>query len=77
MRQAEDISDIQYEQKQDDKQEIIQRIEDVLDMGQLMRMNFFDALYKVYDLGYNDGHQSAQENVYDWIDRSEVCKGGD
>ena len=73
----DDRVDKEIDRKQDDKLEIIQRIEDVLDMGKLMRMNFFDALHKVYDLGYNDGHTAAQENVYDWVDRSEVCKGGD
>lgn len=79
MRRAEDISDIQYEQKQDDEQEIIQRIEDVLNMGRLTRMNFFDALVEVYNLARSDEHEAMINNWPDWISeiRDEVCKGGD
>ena len=91
MRQAEDIAeearqlgmddrvDKELDRKADDKQEILQRIEDVLDMGKLMRMNFFDALYAVYNLSRSDEHEAMVNNWSAWIDeiRDEVCKGGD
>ena len=76
MEQTKEIMDVdkEYDQKIEDKHEeeekkqILQRIEDVLDMGKLMRMNFFDALYKVYDMGYGIGFEEGQQREPEWSD---------
>jgi len=79
-----EIADQAVDRKVEDKHEaeekkrIIQHIEEVLGFWYLSRLNFFDAVYEVYQLAQGDEHMAMLNNYPDWIGeiRDEVCSGG-
>lgn len=76
---ADKQTDLMIEEKHEakERQRILKRVEEVTDLLRLIQQNPYDIIYEVYGIAFGDGHQAAEENVYDWIDRSEVCRGGD
>lgn len=73
MKGIEHIADQQTDQKieeeheAEEKKQILDRVEEVLDLMYLVQLHPYDMIKEVYQLAFGDGHMAAQREP-EWSD---------
>ena len=59
---------IEDKHEEEEKQRILQDVEDILGLTYLMQLHPHDMIVKVYGMAFGVGYEAAKENWSDWID---------